>query len=73
MNMINTTSEDVNRTIATLIQALAYVQDITIVGRIDEADLASPIVPKYSSKQRVLEGKLREAAEVKLLEYINTL
>lgn len=73
MNKAILTSSEVAGVISTLTQSLAYVQEITIVGKLDDNDLGSPIVPKYTSKQRVLEGKLRDAAEAKLLEYINTL
>lgn len=70
-NILN--SSDITAVINTLVQALAYVQEVTIVGKIDEHDLASPIVPKYSQKQVVITGEARVAAEKKLLDYINIL
>lgn len=59
--------------IGALTQTLAYVQEYTVTGKLDDKDLASPIVPKYSIKQRVIDGDLRSLVEKKLKAIVSSL
>jgi len=72
INSITNTEEDV-QIINCLIQALAYVQEVTVMQDSKSVVIGSHKVPHYSYKKTVIEGELRNTLLTKLEEKVNKL
>jgi ribosomal protein S13 len=70
MSQINNTDQNIEA-IKTLVQALAYTQEVTILTKADPTDIASPLVPHYAYKKAVIEGDLRKKIEDTLSQLVD--